>query len=152
MEIKKNLGFYFGLGLLVFASFMFWQSFSYQYYTDFGPGPGLLPRWLNGGLIILSLIYIFTSVVKSPISFSEVIPKGETLKKVLLFPGAVIIFVLIVNHTGFNIAGTSMLFLLLRKEYKWYLALGISAVVCGFLFLVFKTLLLVPLPVNALGW
>jgi putative tricarboxylic transport membrane protein len=152
MTIKKNIGFYFAIIILLFASFMFWQSFDYKYYTEFGPGPGLLPRWLNGGLIILTLIYIFQSVTKDVVLSSDVLPKKDVLKKVLSFPATLIMFILIVNFTGFMIAGTAMIFILLFKEYKWYIALGISAVTTGFLFFVFKTLLLVPLPVNILGF
>jgi putative tricarboxylic transport membrane protein len=152
MVFKKNLGFYTALVLLLFSIFMFWQSLSYKYYTSFGPGPGLLPRWLNGALIVLSLIYLFQSVKKDIVIASDVLPKGKVLKEVLLYPASLILFIVIVKFTGFIIAGTALLFMLLVKEYKWYVAFGISLVTTGILFFAFKTLLLVPLPVNNFGF
>lgn len=152
MEIKKNLGFYFGLSTLLFGAFMFWQSFSYKYYTNFGPGPALMPRWLYGGLIALSLIFIYQSIKKDVVIISEVFPKGRELITVLMFPATLIVFLLIVSFTGFVIAGTVMLYLLLARDYKWYMALGISVVSTTALFIAFQTLLKVPLPVNALGF
>ncbi|WP_375256436.1 tripartite tricarboxylate transporter TctB family protein [Paenibacillus sp. JMULE4] len=44
-----------------------------------------------------------------------------------------------------------MSFILIR-DYKWVMALGVSATVTVSLFYVFKFLLNVPLPVNALGF
>lgn len=151
-KLRDNLGFNCGLVLFLFAVFMFWQSFTYQYYTAFGPGPGLLPRWLNGLLIILSIFYMASSMKKEIISISEVMPKGDILKKILWYPAVTLLFVLIIPYVGFNIAGTIMLFILFRQDYKWYQALGISVLVTIILFIMFKMFLMVPLPVNALGW
>lgn len=152
MVFKGNLGFYTAFTSLLFSLFMFWQSLSYQYYTDFGPGPGLLPRWLSIGLVICSLIYLFQSVRKDIVLASDVLPKGKVLKTVLLYPVTLVLFLLIVDYTGFLIAGTASLFILLAKEYKWYQALGISVLTSSVLFIGFKTLLLVPLPVNIFGF
>jgi len=152
MVFKKNLGFYTALTLLVFSLFMFVQSFSYKYYTAFGPGPGLLPRWLDGGLIVLSLIYLFQSVKTDIILVKDVIPGGKVLIKNLQYIATLVLFILIVKYTGFVIAGTTLLFILLYKEYKWYVSLGISLFSTVFLFFVFKTFLLVPLPVNIFGF
>ncbi|MDF2522408.1 MAG: tripartite tricarboxylate transporter family receptor [Clostridiales bacterium] len=152
MEIRKNFGLYFGLSILLFASYMFWQAFNYKFYTNFGPGPGLMPRWLYGGLIVLSLIFIYQALKKDVVLFSEAFPKGKELRAVISFPATLIVFLLIVSFTGFVIAGTVMVYLLLMKDYKWYIALGISAASSLFFFFAFQTLLKVPLPVNALGF
>ncbi len=65
---------------------------------------------------------------------------------------SVVVFMLIVNFTGFIIASTVLLFILLVREYKWYSGLAISAVTSIILFIVFKSFFDIPLPVNMFGW
>ncbi|MEW9669878.1 tripartite tricarboxylate transporter TctB family protein [Ammoniphilus sp. 3BR4] len=148
----KNAGFWTGIVILGFAGVIFWQSLLLDYYTGLGPGPGLLPLWLSGGLIILALIYIWECVSKEVVIFADVLPKGKGLRNLLFYSGSLLIFMLIVNFTGFIIAGTVLLFIVLAREYKWYLGLGISVGVSVVLFVIFQTLLGIPLPVNAFGW
>ncbi len=152
MVFKRNLGFYIGASLLLLSSYMFYKSFTYKFYTENGPGPGLMPRLMFGLMIILSIIYIFESVTKHVVITTDVLPQGIGLKNVLRFSGVLALFIVIVKYTGFIVAGSLILFLLLRREYKWYAGLGISVFACVFLFYVFQNLLHVPLPVNAFGW
>ncbi|GAB7386681.1 tripartite tricarboxylate transporter TctB family protein [Bacillaceae bacterium] len=149
---RVNAGVLAGILTLVFAVIILLESFSYDYQGPLGPGPGLFPRWLSGLLIVLSGFYIFDSVKKDVIKIIDILPKGKELRALLSILGALIVFILIVPYTGFIVAGTVFLFILLVREYKWYVGLGISAGVSAFLFWVFDTLLNVPLPVNAFGW
>ena len=41
-----------GLGFLI-------ESLTYEYMASFGPGPGLLPRWLAGGMLISTAFVLF---------------------------------------------------------------------------------------------
>ncbi|MBP1153608.1 MULTISPECIES: tripartite tricarboxylate transporter TctB family protein [unclassified Paenibacillus] len=148
----RNAGLWASLLLLVFSIFMFWQSLSYPYYTSSGPGPGFLPRWIGGALIVLSLLYMWESIKKSVIYFTDILPKGRPLISVLVALGSLLVFIAIVGFAGFVISAIVLLFISLVREYKWYSALGISIVTSLFVFYVFYTLLGVPLPVNALGW
>lgn len=148
----KNAGVWAGFVLLVFYSVFFLQSLSLKYYTKFGPGPGLFPVWLSGILILLILFYIWQSIKKEVILFSDIFPKGRGLGNILAVIGTLFLFMLIVNFTGFTIASTLLLFILLVREFKWHLALGISAGGSIIIFLVFKSLFDIPLPVNMFGW
>ncbi|WP_155614691.1 tripartite tricarboxylate transporter TctB family protein [Paenibacillus validus] len=150
--LVKNAGFWTGIVLLIFASIVFWQSFSLKYYTAFGPGPGMFPRWLSGILIIISIVYIWQSVKKEVFQFKDIFPKGRELGNILSVLASVVVFMLIVNFTGFIIASTILLFILLVREYKWYSGLAISAVTSIILFIVFKSFFDIPLPVNMFGW
>jgi len=150
--IRQNAGIWAGIVLLLFSVFVFWQSFSLHYRTAFGPGPGMFPRWLSGILIVLSLVYIWQSARKEIFRLSEILPKGEGLINILSVLLSVFVFMVIVNHTGFMIAGTAMLFIVLFRHFKWYAALIIAFVVTLILFLIFKPLLGVPIPVNQFGW
>ena len=147
-----NAGIVAGLVLLVYSITIFVLSFDFDYYTNFGPGPGLLPMWLSGGLIILSILYILESMKKGGIKLRDILPKGRPLGGILTTLAVVPLFMLIVNTTGFVIACILVLFFTLRREYKWYWGLGISVFTSVILFYVFQTLLGVPLPVNSFGW
>ncbi|ALS20516.1 MULTISPECIES: tripartite tricarboxylate transporter TctB family protein [Paenibacillus] len=148
----QNAGVWGGLVLLIYAGVLFVESLSLRYYTAYGPGPGFFPIWLNGVLIILALGYIWLSLRKEVILFKDIFPKGKDLKNVLSVPVSILIFMLIVNTTGFVIGCTVLLFLVLVRQYKWNLALGISLTTSVVLFVVFVTLMEVPLPVNIFGW
>jgi putative tricarboxylic transport membrane protein len=149
---RQNAGVWAGIVLLLFAFVIFGQALSLKYYTKFGPGPGLFPLWLSGILIILSIIYIWHSLKKEIIPLSNIIPKGRERGNILAVLGSILLFMLIVNFTGFIVASTLLLFILLVREYKWHLALGISTGVSILLFLIFKTFFAIPLPVNIFGW
>lgn len=112
----------------------------------------MFPRWLSGILIIISIVYIWQSVKKEVFQFKDIFPKGRELGNILSVLASVVVFMLIVNFTGFIIASTVLLFILLVREYKWYSGLAISAVTSIILFIVFKSFFDIPLPVNMFGW
>lgn len=148
----KNLGVYVSLFFLVFGGIIFWQSLSMDYYSDYGPGPGLLPRWVSGIIIVLSIVNLVWSFKKDVILFSDVMPKGEGLINVLTCMGSLVLFMVIVPFTGFVAGGITTLFILFKRGYKWYSALGLSALVTLVIFWLFGMALGIPLPVNQYGW
>jgi len=49
------------LVFLAVAAFVMWQSWSLEYYTKLGPGPGFFPFWLGavlGGLALIWLVQV----------------------------------------------------------------------------------------------
>ncbi|MGF9711429.1 tripartite tricarboxylate transporter TctB family protein [Paenibacillus naphthalenovorans] len=148
----KNAGFVIGIVILLFASLILWQSLSFDYYSELGPGPGLLPLWLSAVLMVLSLLFMMKSLKKSIILFPEILPRGRGLRNILTIIAAVLFFIIAAPFAGFTIAGILTLSFILIRDYKWVMALGVSATVTVSLFYVFKFLLNVPLPVNALGF
>jgi len=147
----RNVGVTVSVFILLFAAFIFYQSFDFEYYGEFGPGPGFFPRWLGGILMVLSLLNIWQSIKGEIVWFSDVMPKGKELKTVLKICGSIILFIVVVPYTGFMIAGTLILFILFYPEYKWYRAIGMSVLTTLVVFVVFKVILHIPLPVNAFG-
>lgn len=147
----RNAGIWVGLFLLVASGVIFWQSLGYEYYSDYGPGPGLFPRWISGILFLLSLVYIWDSIKKEIIWFNDILPKGKGLYDVLSIFGSLILFMILVPFTGYSIASLIMLVILFAQGYKWYWGLGLSAVITAIVFFAFETLLNVPLPVNSFG-
>jgi hypothetical protein len=132
---------------------MFFQSFSLKYsaYGGLGPGSGFFPLWLNGLLTILSLVFIAGSF-KQPTLPKDILPHGQGLANVLSTLGAVLLFILIARTTGFVIASTLMLFIVLTRQFNWRKGLLISFTTTLVLLIIFQYLLEVPLPVNEWGW
>jgi putative tricarboxylic transport membrane protein len=148
--ILKNISFFTSLCILIFGIVILGNSFSYEYYNNFGPGPGFLPRWISGGLIILSILYMIDTIKKNPVYFKEILPDKKGLWNVISVLISVVLFIIIIPYVGFVVSGTFMMFLTLRREYKWYLALGISIFSTWISFYAFNDLLMVKLP--AFSW
>lgn len=148
----KNLGIYISLFFLLIGGVIFWESLSMEYYSDYGPGPGLMPLWTGGAIIVLSLLFLGISVKKEIILFSKVMPKGEGFINVLVCMGSLLLFIIIVPYTGFLIASIITLCILFKRGYNWYWTLGLSTSVAFIIFWVFGILLQVPLPANEYGW
>lgn len=147
----RNVGVTVSSFIFLFAAFIFYQSLDFQYYSEFGPGPGFFPRWLGGALMILSLVNIWQSVTKEVVWFRDVLPKSKELLLLVKICVSIALFIVIVPYSGFIIAGTLILFILFYPEYKWYSALGMSVATTVIVFIAFKLLLNIPLPVNAIG-
>lgn len=137
-----------GLGgvFLIFSSVLFWQSFSFDYYSDLGPGPGLFPRWLSASLILLSLLYLAGSLRGIQAKWSEVLPKGRDLLNVIIVLVSVLLFMLLLDSAGFIVAGAVMLVVLLARTYKWYIAAAVAIGTSVLLYVAFSLGLDVPLP------
>lgn len=148
----KNLGVYISALFLLIGGVMFYESLSMEYYTEFGPGPGLMPLWTSAFIIVLSLIYLVVTIKKDTIILSEVLPTGEGLINVLVGIGSILLFIVIVPVTGFIIASILTLFSIFKRGYKWHWSLGLSVSLSLIIFGVFSMLLQVPLPTNQYGW
>ncbi|PZE22130.1 tripartite tricarboxylate transporter TctB family protein [Paenibacillus xerothermodurans] len=147
----RNAGIWVGAMILLFAGTIFAQSLSYDYFSDFGPGPGLFPLWLSGMLIVSGVLYIITAIRKDRIDLSKVFPPGPGLRKVISIIAAVVIFLSLAPVAGYIPASVIMLFILFFADYKWYWNVGISIVVTLAIFYVFQSLLNVPLPEFSIG-
>jgi putative tricarboxylic transport membrane protein len=115
----KNAGVCAASLFILFSLIMLWQSFSLDYYTSLGPGPGFLPLWVSVLLLVLSILYFWESVKNEVFLFSQIIPKGVVLIKNISVLGSVILFMVLVTFTGFVVAGTLMLMVILLHDFKW---------------------------------
>ena len=148
----KNAGIWSGIIVFFLGCFFFWKSLGLTYASAVGPGPGLFPLWLSGILMFIALLYIWESGTKDVILLSDILPKGRELRNVIAILVSLLVFLIIVNFTGFIIAGTILMSMLLLREYKWYWGLAISFITTLSTFVLFQILLDVPLPVNIFGW
>jgi putative tricarboxylic transport membrane protein len=148
---KLNANAWAGVALLIVSLVFLIKSFDYAYSSELGPGPGFFPFWLSAGLLVLSLIYIVSSM-RSNSTEKVTMPSGKSLKEVLFLLGSMILFAVLLPYLGFIISSTLFLFALLFKAYKWHINLLTSAGVSVFLYVLFDLVLEVRLPVSVLGW
>ncbi|MDQ0862148.1 tripartite tricarboxylate transporter TctB family protein [Metabacillus dongyingensis] len=149
----KNYGVWVGVFILLFSIFMFNSSLKYEYYGQYGPGPGFFPLWLSGLLGVFSILFILDSLRKNNrITFSDVLPKGKILISVLKVVLSILLFILISPHLGFIVSSILIMLILLIPDFKWTTSLSTATSVTLILFVVFKTILDIPLPTNIWGW
>lgn len=143
-----------GLGGALFALsigvIFFGYSLQYPYESELGPGSGMMPLWLSGLLIILSLAYL-AAVLKGKDS-SEKWPERKSELEMLFILGSMSCFVLLLPVIGFNLSSILFLFAFLRRNYRWYKSLAISCGTSILLFLLFTKGFATPLPVNMFGF
>jgi len=137
--------------LLVCAGLMFKVSLDYGYYEKYGPGPGLFPLWISGGLMLLSVFYILESLKDPSVSFENIFPSGRELSYMITVICSISLFILIIDYVGYIIAATVMLIILFLRDYKWYWGLGLSIITALCLYLIFQVFLKIPLPQGIFG-
>ncbi|MFC0272366.1 tripartite tricarboxylate transporter TctB family protein [Metabacillus herbersteinensis] len=148
----KNFGALISILFLIFSVIIFIQASSLEYSSEYGPGPGFLPSWTSGIMIILSIVYFFISLKKELIYLKGILPNREGLFNVLISIGALTLYIIVTPYLGFTISSALMLFSLFSLGYKWYWSLGMSACLSLLVFWVFGNLLGIPLPLNEYGW
>ena len=150
--MRRNAGVWAGVFLLVVAGVLMQQSLRLDYANMLGPGPGFLPRWLSGILMIVSLCYLWDSVRNEVIPLSELWPVGKAQVDIGLMLLGLVVFALIVESLGFVVAASQLIFLMTVRRFRWPLALLASIGISVALLLAFQKLLGVALPVNDWGW
>lgn len=148
----NNLSLYISILFLVFGLVFLTQALPMDYYSAYGPGPGMIPLWINGLLIVLSIFNIGYSLKADAIRFADVFHGKKEVLNVLTCLGALVLFLAIVSYTGFTVAGIIMLLILFARGYKWYWNLGLSVGITLAVFWVFNNAFQIALPVNVFGW
>ncbi len=141
-----------GLVLVAFSALILVQSFSFHYYTKYGPGSGFFPIWMSGALLVLSLVFIVEAILGKEAKGEEILPRGKSLGYILASVAGVALFILLVPPLGFTIPCAIMLFLMLVGFYRWYVSIPLALVSSFALLVIFQSLLGLSLPVNALGF
>jgi hypothetical protein len=149
------------VGLLLAAGFgvVLWVATSFQYGTEFAPGPGFAPVWYSAIGIALSLLIAGMALraVRNPDSSTE----GEANpldRPGLLRVGATLIglvaVMIVVPWLG--LVPTMLIFLLYLtlavQRLPVLMGVGASVATVGFIYLVFVRFLGVPIPSGPLGF
>ena len=111
----------------------------------------MFPVWISGGLILMSIFYIWDSIKDQSSSFEKVFPTGRELIYMITVICSISLFIFIIDFTGYIIAATAMLIILFWRDYKWYWGLGLSITTSLCLYLIFQVFLKIPLPQGVFG-
>ena len=141
-------------GFIAFACFMLYYAFKLKYWSSkYAPGPGFIPRWAGGALLILSIIAFIQSFRDEGITLDEILPKERTYRINLYVCWVGLIFFLLFTKTlGFVTTGSILLVALFSRGTKWRIAIPAGIAVTLVFFFIFKVLLQVQVPVNAFGF
>ena len=119
----------------------------------YAPGPGFIPRWVSGIMIILSIIALIESLKKDGITLDKVLPKNRTSRMNLYVCWVgLVLFLAFVKKLGFTISSIILLSALFSRGTKWSQAIILGSIVSVFAFVIFKIVLQVQIPVNQFGW
>ena len=142
-----------GIVFLIFSLTVMIASWSMEYYSSIGPGPGFFPFWLSLILGLLSVVWLIQIVRSAPRSNKsegqeKVFPRGEALFRFLSIIGALCFMVLLMEPLGFQISMFAfMIFLLMVLGRVRIITTIIIAIISSFgLFQIFTLLLDVQLP------
>jgi len=148
-------------GLLFAAAFgaCLWDAASFQYGTEFAPGPGFAPVWLSAIGIALSLLIAFYPATDAADSQgSNATPSNAIDNRRILRVAATLagLLVMLLVADWLGLVSAVLLFLLFLTLFvqRLPLAVGIGASIGTvlFVYLVFVRLLDVPVPSGPLGF
>lgn len=88
------------------AAFYTWMAFDMPGGSFSSPGAGTWPRIVGTAWIVISLIALFESLKAVRVSPQDLLPTGDTAKRVLTFFGMTIVYVLSIPFVGIYIANT----------------------------------------------
>lgn len=121
----------------------------------FGPGAGFLPFWLGVAMATLSVILLVSATRQPAVAGGRApFPTGRKLLPILETIGGLAAFILLLETLGFLLSIVLLTAFLLRvvEREGWLTTVAVALANAGALYIVFKVLLGVSLPANALGF
>jgi len=147
-----------GLLLSAFFGATLWEGWSFQYGTEFAPGPGFAPVWLSAIGLCVSLLIAAHGLLAmrgGEDSEQKAAPALETggLVRVALTLLGLVVMVLLVEPLGLVVSILLFLLYLTLFVQRHGVAVGIGASVgtVVFVYVVFVYFLEVPIPKGPLG-
>ena len=151
--------FFGGLLLSVFFGAALWEAWSFQYGTEFAPGPGFAPVWLSATGLCVSLLIAANGLrtmrggVASDKAAAPALEKAGLVRVALTLLGMAAM-VLLVPPLG--LVGAILLFLLyltlVVQRHGAAVGIGASVGTVVFVWVVFVYFLEVPIPKGPLGF
>jgi len=99
-----------GFCFVALSAFVVWESWSLEYYTNLGPGPGFFPLWLGVVMGALSLVWLAQVFVrKGGPGDVAILPERTGIVRILSTLAALVGMAGLMNLLGFQL--TMFLFL-----------------------------------------
>jgi putative tricarboxylic transport membrane protein len=146
IHIATLLFFFFGL-------FVIRESRDLRYWSELGPGPGLLPLLLGVIISVLTFILMIEILMKSGQDEGAFFSEDGSFKKVGLVMIAYTALTALVNKLGFLLASALFMAFIIGivERRSWINVLIITIFAVAGFYCVFVVLLNVPLPRGILG-
>jgi len=117
------------LVFLALAVILMWQSWSLEYYTKLGPGPGFFPFWL--GVALAGLVLIWLVQVSSPAGQPKegaFLPERSAIARILTILAALAAMAGLMDLLGFQVAMFLFLGFLLRilGRQTWWMTILVT--------------------------
>ena len=136
-----------------------WEATSFQYRTEFAPGPGFAPVWISAIAIVIALIVAVNSLRAPASARSVAAPSAERVDKGGLVRvgstlAGLVAMLLFVSWIGFVPAMFAFLVFLTLFVQRLGVAssVAVSAGTVAFVYVVFVYFLDVPIPKGPLGF
>jgi putative tricarboxylic transport membrane protein len=154
-SLGKRINQVFALLWVVMGVLVFMQARNLEYMAEYGPGPGFVPIWLGGVIILLGLVSL-AQVTFSPQDVHDalVLPSKHAGSQMFLVMFGFFCFAFFCEQVGFLLCiGLLFLFLLVFVERKgWKFSLAVSAISILAFWAVFELWLTLRLPTGFLGF
>lgn len=139
---------------MIFSSVAFIITFSFKHFKNVPVGPEFFPRWLSIGLFICCLALFIQNILdkNNKESAKTLNPKNKDMQRMLIGLAVIIIAALLWFVTGFIITTPFTLFVLMwvLGKRNWKAMIVISIVATAVIFLAFKLLLGIDMPMGLL--
>jgi hypothetical protein len=147
-------------GLLLAAGFALalWEASSFQYGTEFAPGPGFAPVWLGAIGVAVSVLIALNAFTAARRQRPSPESREPTDMRGLVRVGATLtgLAVMLVITPWLGLVPSILLFLLFLtlgvQQLPILTAIGASVATALFVYIVFVRLLEVPIPAGPLGF
>ena len=138
---------------LAIGLYMFINSMGMNYWSGYGPGEGFAPRWISGGLIIFSALSAISAAREAGVKFRDIFPEGKKERINLIVAGVgLVVFLILVEYLGFLLGSIPLMIVILSRGFSWKPAVPLGIVLSVICYLLFGTLLEVPLPPSPFGF
>jgi hypothetical protein len=151
--------FYGGVMLSLFFGATLWEGSTFQYGTEFSPGPGFAPVWLSAiGLCVSLLIAVhgfrlMRGSERSEATAPPELEKWGMLRVLLTMLGlAAMIFLVPMLGLALAIAAFLLYLTLVVQRHSLLVGIGASVGTVVFVYVVFVHFLDVPVPTGPLGF
>lgn len=139
-----------GVGL-----FLVFQGRAIGLAGQFGPGPGFFAFWVGVALAVLSTAWCGQVSLRPAEGLpSDIVPERGGLLRVVSVVFALVVFAVLLEPIGFNLAMLGLLLFLLLAFGREYLILKIAISIAGSfgVHYIFERILRVPLPCSSIGF
>jgi hypothetical protein len=140
-----------GVVVLVLGFAVVFFSWQLPYMSEYGPGPGFLPRWIGFGIVGCAIVVIINVLKKRGKTELFFKPRTKEGAKILVL---MIIAFLLLPLLGFSIALGLFVGVTMRMmgKHRW-ISCGLTTVVTAIaIHYIFAHWLSIPLPTGMVGW